>query len=375
MTNSNDISVVIPTRNRARYVEDLLVSLKISQDRFDGMSEVIVVDDSEPAEASSIQASCQRAGARFLQGTASVRQKRNLGVQEASFPIVLFIDSDCVAQEDLLQQHALTYQNADGSVAGVVGVTEFVGRESWRWEVIRRTQFLNAFSFAHRMEFAPWATCSNTSYRRDILRQANGFDTSFPFRLGGDDLELGIRLGKDGYKLKCNPSAIAYHTRDTWESLSSVWRRAFRWGRMDLHVNYRKHRDRLGLGMPRFSQVFFLLAVSAVIQCALTLTARPLLLPFLWGGGTLVIQGFSTVRMKKGRWRNFFYELAADVLGLAFEFGTLLEGLRRLEPSVIFNTVQRGPVLPGFDQREWVIQGWSMWLAMSLVLAAKALWR
>jgi len=374
MTNLMGISVVIPTRNRARYVEDLLVSLRTAQDRFDGPSEVIVVDDSNPAEARAIEASCQRFGARFLQGTPSVRQKRNLGIQEASFPIVLFVDSDCVAHEDLLQQHALTYQDADKTVAGVVGVTEFVGRESWRWEVVRRTQFLNAFSFARRMEFAPWATCSNTSYRREVLRQANGFETSFPFRLGGDDMELGIRLGKEGYKLKCNPAALVYHTRDTWESLSAVWRRAFRWGRMDLHVNHRKHRDRLGLGMPRFSQVFLLLAVSVAVQGALNQTARPLLLPFLWGAGTLVIQGLSTVRMKEEPWRDFFYELAADLLGLTFEFGTLLEGFRRLEPSALFKTVQRGPVLPGFDHREWVIQGWSMWLAIGLALATEVVW-
>jgi GT2 family glycosyltransferase len=367
------ISVVVPTWSRSRHVAELLTSLGAAAKRFAGPSETLVVDDSDPEEAAVIQELCELHGARYFRGTASVRQKRNLGVEQALHPIVLFVDSDCRATPDLFSQHARIHTERDDSVAGVAGVTEFIGRESWMWEVIQRTQFLNAFSFARRMEHAPWATCSNTSFRRDVLRDLGGFDTGFPFRLGGDDLDLGLRVQAAGYRIRCNPEAEVHHARDTWESFPAVYRRALRWGRMDVHVFFRKHRDRVGFGMPKLSQIFLLFMLAALAQAGLIASMRPLVWPFLWGALTLLLQAGMTVFARRAPLRSFPQELAADLLGLAFELGTLFEGIQRRELSVLSKTVRRGPVLPGFEQQEWILQAWSMWIAGALILLLSGL--
>jgi len=251
----------------------------------------------------------------------------------------------------------------------VVGVTEFAGRDSWMWEVILRTQFLNAFSFARRMENAPWATCTNTSYRRDVLRDSGGFDVSFPFRLGGDDVDIGIRLNAAGYHLRCNAEAVVTHTRETWDSLPEVWQRAFRWGRMDVHLYFRKHRDRLTAGLPKFSIVFLLFILAGLVQGIMARSPWPLMIPFLWLLLALLFQAGLTVVSRRESWRCFFQELAADLLGLTFEAGCVMEGIRRGEFTVLWKTVRRGPVLPGFDHSEWTLQAWSMWLAAIVVMA------
>lgn len=192
--------------------------------------------------------------------------------------------------------------------------------------------------------------------------------------VGGDDVDLGLRVNKSGYLIKCNPEAEVLHAQETWGSFIAVWRRAFRWGRMDLHLYHRKHEDRVAAGLPKFSSIFLMLALVATVEAIIHLSALPLLIPILWAALTLILQAAASVIITSESWRCFFHEMLADVMGLGFEFGTLIEGLVRKEPSVFYKTVQRGPVLPTFEQREWVAQSWSMWVAIVLTLLAQGAW-
>jgi GT2 family glycosyltransferase len=373
-SNMSGFSVVIPTYNRSKYLPELLQSLNIAADQYGGPCEVIIIDDSEEATATETERICHDYGAQFLRGPSSVRIKRNMGIERAAYPLILFVDSDVTVAADLLSQHAAALDTEGGNIVGSVGVTRFIGQDSWMWDTIVRTQFLNAFSFAERMPFPPWATCSNTAYRRSALIEVGLFDITFPFRLGGDDADLGIRLGKAGHRLVSSPGALVFHTRETWASFGAVWRRAFRWGRMDLHLFFLKHSDRVGIGLPKFFHVFLLLLIAGLVQLIVLHSPWPLLLPVIWAGITLVLQAISTVRIKRESWRYFFNELAADVLGLTFEGGAIFEGLKHGKFSVLYKGVQRGPVLPTFAQQEWIAQGWSMWIALAITLAIQLWW-
>lgn len=370
--NTLGISIVIPTRNRAEHVGNLLDSIDTARKAFSGESEVIVVDDSDAAETIRIREACHRHGARFVEGVPSVRRKRNLGVELSSHPVVLFIDSDCMASPDLLEVHAAAMAAAPLDVGGIVGVTEFVGADSWMWRVIQRTQFLNAFSFATRMPTAPWSTCTNVSYRRSVFTQLGGFDVTLPFRLGADDTDLGLRLNNSGWELRCEPAARVRHDRRTWDGFLRVWRRAFRWGRLDVHLYYRRHADRLAWGAPRLTQLLVLVAASTAVVAARADSALPLLLAPIWLALVFVLQAVATVVAGPGP-RSVLVELAADVLGFGFELGTLCEGLLCAEPRVLYLSPRRGPVLPGFDGGEWAIQAWSAWVATLLLVVGAVL--
>jgi cellulose synthase/poly-beta-1,6-N-acetylglucosamine synthase-like glycosyltransferase len=364
------ISVVVPTRGRSALVARLLKSLESAARMYDGEVEVLILDDSEEDEMQQIRASVATHGfATCLPGDPSVRRKRNHGIERARYDVVLFVDSDCEVTPELFREHARMYAESNGDLGGVVGVTEFVGRDSAMWAVIQRTQFLNAFSFARRMQTVPWATCTNTSYKTALLRELGGFDTSFPARLGGDDVDLGLRVNAAGYKLYSNPSAVVFHTRETWNSFHAVLSRAFRWGRMDLHLYYRKHSDRITASMPRFGTLFLLLLLVSLAQALLLRRPAFLLLPWVWALFVLTLQAFATVRQSGEKWTHFFHELIADVLGLAFEAGTMIEGLRYFDIAPLFHTVRRGPVLPVFENHEWRTQQWSMLLALLLLTA------
>ncbi|MFL5385031.1 MAG: glycosyltransferase family 2 protein [Longimicrobiaceae bacterium] len=364
------IAVVVPTLGRPEHVEAMLASLAAAAAGYPGPVQVLVVDDSGEPDAARIRAACAaHPCAEYLRGEASVRRKRNQGVARAAHPIVLFVDSDCSAAPDLFHQHARPYAD-DAELAGVAGVTEFVGADGPMWRVIQSTQFLNAFSFARRMEYVPWATCSNVSYRREVLERLGGFETSFPFRLGGDDADLGIRVNAAGLRIRGNPQAVVFHARDTWSGPLKMARRAFRWGRMDLHLYYLRHRDRLAAGLPRFTTVLALVSAASVVQAVLARSPLPLALPLLWAALALLAQAAATAWSAGRSLRPLPRELMADLLGLCFEVGTAWEGLRRLDLRPFYLTVRRGPVLPVFQQREWVVQQWSMLLALAAALVA-----
>jgi glycosyltransferase involved in cell wall biosynthesis len=369
------ISVVIPTHNRFEYIEPLLTSLSAAASNFPEGSEVILIDDSNLDVSSAIEDACKFHGARFFMGGASVREKRNLGIENAKYSIVLFVDSDCIVTPDLFLEHAKTYKELnveEKNVAGVVGVTNFVGPDSFMWQVIKRTQYLNAFNFAERMEFVPWATCSNTSYRLDILNELGGFETKFPFRLGGDDSDLGIRLNKAGYRIKSNPKAQVNHTRATWTNFISIWKRAFRWGRMDVHLYYRRHKDHIIFGFPKFSNVFLCLLLISLLNFIVTFNPIQLFFPFVWVAIFLLTMAIQTTITKKEKWYFIIHELLADILRLAFEFGTVVEGMRFGEWSVLFKAVQRTQIQTSIKQ-QFLIQPWAMWVGILIIVLIQGL--
>jgi glycosyltransferase involved in cell wall biosynthesis len=85
------VSVVVPTRNRAGYLEVALASLR-DQD-LSAASEVIVVDDGSTDTTADV---AHAAGARLVRvpPPGGLNAARNLGAREARAPLVAFVDDD-----------------------------------------------------------------------------------------------------------------------------------------------------------------------------------------------------------------------------------------------------------------------------------------
>ena len=86
-----DVSVVIPTRDRASYLHVALASLAAQSGA--GTLEVIVVDD---ASGDSTAAVCRRWGVRHLRHADPIglNAARNVGVRAAGASLVAFLDDD-----------------------------------------------------------------------------------------------------------------------------------------------------------------------------------------------------------------------------------------------------------------------------------------
>ena len=230
------LSVIIPAYNRATLCRELLVSLSQSQTHCPVPTEILVVDDSpNPKDAASIKAACHDVEAQYLQFVGSVAQKRNWGAKQALYPILLFIDSDCIATPYLLQAHWMSYQK-NPNQAAAIGSTEFFGRKNWLWRVVKLTPYLNSFSLADFYLPVLWGPSNNLSCRQVDFEELKGFDELSPKPLGSEDVDFGYRLYYRGKTMMTCPEAKVYHSTETWRTLSEVLLRLIRWGRGEAYI-------------------------------------------------------------------------------------------------------------------------------------------
>jgi GT2 family glycosyltransferase len=365
-----NISAIIPTHGRIQLLRTLFISLKKALNKSKCQVEVIIIDSSGQEDSREVEFLCEQYEAKYFEGPLNVREKRNIGIKEARGKIIFFVDSDCEVSENIFEQHLKMYDKPD--IAGVLGVTEFVGEKTIAWKIVERTKFLDAFSFAKTLrnyvDSAPWGTCTNLSFKKEVLERVGGFDTNFPFRLGGDDTDLGIRINKAGYKIKMNPNAVVYHTRETWNKFLVIAKRVFRWGKMDYYVFYKKHKDKVSLTFSKPITLFSFLMIFGFIKAAMNNTLLGLSLPFIWLLMFLLLNALFKVISLKDSFKNIFYEMPAQFLHFLFDFGTTLESIKNKNLTAFFKCSLDDPrqVIILWDEK--VMEMWSIILSTIFLL-------
>jgi GT2 family glycosyltransferase len=326
------ITVVTPTHGRAELIQRLLASLSTARSRVDDPVEVVLVDSTPGEEASTIAALAAQHGAEFLPAHNDVRHKRNLGIEHARGEIVLFVDSDCEADPDLLVEHAAAHRvprAPDGRpVGGVLGLVHPSGPTSLAWRAAEAAGFCDGFDFAARYPQAEWGPCANISYRRDVLGDVGGFRENWPRRLGGDDVELGLRVNAAGRAIVCRPTAAVRHSRTTWSSWRALLERAWRWGAMDIHVRATVHPDRR---RPAGAGPEFILFAGTTV--ALSRAIRHRSIHPLRG---VPIAAAAALACELGRRPPLARTLAGAVLRLVFASAAITEALRQGRPKLAF---------------------------------------
>ena len=255
--------MVIATKGRVQLLENLVVSIDRARSLYKGPTELLIVDDSSEEEAAQIREMCEKHEARYLFLTPSVSAKRNLGAKEAKYPIVLFLDSDCIVTEDILNEHARCYAESDKTGA-VCGLLEFTGEGGKFWDAVSKSQFVVCFDMAKWGRTVPWGTTANFSVRKDVFEKTEGFDESFPNKPGGEDVDFGLRIGKAGYEIAANPKALVYHDKSTWTDVKGMYRRCWFYGNADTYI-MDKHPERVIGQMPRRTLLYVFALLFGVL--------------------------------------------------------------------------------------------------------------
>lgn len=331
------ISVLVPTEGRERLVRALLDSLTVARKRRD--CEVIVVDSSAHGEAARLAEACASANARYVSGPRSVRAKRNLAAREASGELLVFVDSDCAVDADFLDAWQAWYERPNRAEAAA-GPTVFPPPDSAHTRRLAASSLLAPFSKPAVAGWLLWATASNFAVTREAFFAVGGFLEDLPFVLGGDDLELCLRLTDRGRPLDSWPAAVVRHGWDTWRSPWSVARRSFRWGRALLHVLAR-HPRRASPGPPDLSHFLLGAALLGVVAAVRWGAAGPLALPFVFGA--LAILTHAIPAMLRGGWAAGWDDIALGALELPFAFGHLVESLKTGRPDLAMRRIALAP--------------------------------
>jgi hypothetical protein len=254
------LSVVVPVKGRVPQLRRLMESLRESATGCEEPVEILVVDDSDLADARAHQDTCAALGGRYLRGPRHVGAKRNVGVRAAGYDLILFIDSDCLATPQLLQRHTKTLRDAVEGVDAVAGPTFVQGVDNTVFRVMARSRLLNAaFEWPAQASRVGWATTSNLAVRRAAFEAVGGFAERPLTVVGGEDVDLGLRLTAAGHGIVCDAEAVVVHDKSSIESLGTVCRRLVTYGRsgqwlLDVHP---------GRGRPKLNRVSTLAATAA----------------------------------------------------------------------------------------------------------------
>ncbi len=328
----NGISIVIATKGRVKLLEDLLVSVKEARNNFDKPTEVLLVDDSKPDDVTAINGLCEKYDARRVEFGPSVPEKRNVGVKEAQYEIILFLDSDCIATPNLLNEHYKLY--TDEKVGGVAGALEFVGEDTWFWQAVDKTPFTICFSFPKWMDTVPWTPTANCSMRKEIFEKINGFDRSFPDKPGGEDVDLGLRMVKAGYTFRCTKEGLVYHSKKTWIPVKAMIKRLWHYGAANYFLA-EKHPDYVMKIMPRKTSLFFTGILGVLAATLITLNPWLLITIPAWLILDIMISAIFINSFASYKGTSFLKQCVVQLLILDNELGYVWMCLKKGKPSYI----------------------------------------
>jgi GT2 family glycosyltransferase len=227
------VSVVIPTYNRRRQLEQTLAGLArqtYSRDLF----ETIVVSDGSTDDTEEYLASgdLPLRVVAVTQPNAGPAAARNHGVGIARGQLIVFIDDDIVPAPGCLARHVERHDPLDDDRVVVGPMLDPPDHEMSPWIDWEQRMLYKQYEgmVAGRFEPSPrqFYTGNASIARRHVLA-AGGFNTSFR---RAEDIELAYRLHDRGLLFVFEPAAIAHHYAE--RSFDS-WRRiAYDYGRMNV---------------------------------------------------------------------------------------------------------------------------------------------
>ncbi|HZV51349.1 MAG TPA: mycofactocin biosynthesis glycosyltransferase MftF [Candidatus Dormibacteraeota bacterium] len=198
------VTLVVPVRDRPTQLAACLASIR--RLRYPGdRVEVVVVDDGSLEPLPPVE------GARVLRLPAprGPAAARNAGAREARGEVLVFIDSDCRAEEGWLRE--LVTELAGPGVAAAGGRVLPARERGWleRYEAVRSPLDLGPRPAPARPRTrVPYLVAANLAVRRADFEAVGGFDERLRH---GEDVDLCWRLVARGRSAVYQPLAAVRH--------------------------------------------------------------------------------------------------------------------------------------------------------------------
>ena len=234
-----DLSVIIPTHNRAGSVRRTLDALA-RQDHPADRFEVIVVANACTDDTADVVRRFQAPFAlRFAEVPApGVSLARNSGAAAARGRWLVFVDDDIEPLPTALAAHAAAHAAREDLVAvGPLLAPPLADAPGLLVERRRAADATFAALLASRAGALDW-TCTiggNMSLPATLFRRAGGFETAL-VAYGGEDYEFGCRAQRAGARFALLDAAGAYHHVDARSSLGEYLRRSRSVGRNEVLI-------------------------------------------------------------------------------------------------------------------------------------------
>jgi glycosyltransferase involved in cell wall biosynthesis len=245
---ATDVSVIVPSRNRAGPVENLLHCL-LKQTI--APKEVIIVDDSDNSETES---SCSESKAAFLRRNtaliycrgkrenSSIGAARNIGIEQAAGHIVIFVDDDVRFDNNVIEHVLACYQRNPEALGVSAYISYFNDANFFSKEASVFPSFRSFLINAYRAVFflphfekgrqrvlpsghvtfpymltedanVEWVSGIFSSYRQQVLRKFRFDERLVKYSLW-EDVDLAARILKEHpNSLFMTPCAAVVHEK------------------------------------------------------------------------------------------------------------------------------------------------------------------
>jgi glycosyltransferase involved in cell wall biosynthesis len=216
-----EISAIISTYNRAHFLEGLFNSV-LNQTVDKSSYEIVIVNNNCTDNTEEL---CQQ----FIENNPDIRVNyciekqqglsfgRNRGIAESAGTIVTFLDDDAVIAPDFFEK-TLNFFNQHPSINAIGGkiLLQYMEKKP-NWYNPFLASLLGYFDMGNReQEFKnDYFKGSNMSFRRDVFKKHEGFNTSLgrvgKNLFGSEEKELFYRFKHEGEEMWYVPSAVVFH--------------------------------------------------------------------------------------------------------------------------------------------------------------------
>lgn len=254
------ISVIIPTRNRERELQECLQYLVAECRRAQIPTEIVIIDTS--AEAIELPRYPDALGVEICYHYCgdiafSMVRSRNVGLRLARAAIIAYIDDDCYVRPGWLTALLAPYESP-----GVAAVGGRIIYHPWK-EPIREGPIAELNLDQDRV-WAEWdrkpaqilsvphLPGGNFSVLRSVALQVRGFDTNFIGSANLEETDFFVRVAQLGSRMVFNPAAVVEHrAAPRADGLQRNFTHyLYRWSAVRNRLYFlRKHRARKGVSL------------------------------------------------------------------------------------------------------------------------------
>lgn len=187
------ISIIIPTLNRYKYLDDVIKDLEI-QDYTN--FEVIIIDQSENFD-SEFYKNRNVVLTVIQQKEKALWQARNTGVKLSKGDYLLFYDDDSRVEADWITQHLKTLDFFNADISSGVSLSVVGAEVPFHYSYLRWGDQIDTGNFL---------------IKKEIFKTTGLFDRQFERQRMGDG-EFGLRCYLNGFKNISNPYAKRIHLK------------------------------------------------------------------------------------------------------------------------------------------------------------------
>lgn len=204
-------SVIIATYGRNSCLVDTIQSV-LHQDYPD--FELLVIDQSaehEPEVETFLRTVDDPRYSYYLITPPSLPAARNFGRTQSNGDIIIYIDDDVTLSRDFIRSHVHAYERSErvGAVGGRVHVP---GQEPFTqlFYLAADGSWKGGYDFPEEGELISAQGC-NMSYRRSILEEIGGFDSSYQGNALREESDVCFRIRRHGHQVWFEPKAMLDH--------------------------------------------------------------------------------------------------------------------------------------------------------------------